>query len=264
MLGAIIGDVVGSVYEFSNRKKTDFPLFNRSSMFTDDTVMTIAVYAGIQNAHGNQEALRRCLIDSMHTYGELYPKAGYGGRFQRWLLHKQREPYDSYGNGSAMRVSSVAWLYSSMEEVERHAEITASVTHNHPEGVKGAQAVATAIYKARTGASKQDIREFIAKRYGYDLSRTLDAIRPTYRFDETCQGSVPEAITAFLESADFEDAIRKAVSIGGDSDTIAAIAGSIAEGFYRKIPDWIKEEALKRLDDCLRYQVSAFYSHISY
>ena len=263
MLGAIIGDIVGSIYEFSNRKSTDFPLFNPSSMFTDDTVMTIAVYAGIQNAHGNQEVLRRSLIDSMHKYGELYPKAGYGGRFRQWLHDKQREPYNSYGNGSAMRVSSVAWLYSSIEEVERFAEITASVTHNHPEGIKGAQAVATAIYKARTGASKQDIREFIAKRYGYDLSRALDQIRPTYRFDVSCQGSVPEAVTAFLESANFEDAIRKAVSIGGDSDTIAAIAGSIAEGFYRKIPDWIKEEALKRLDDRLRHRVEDFYAHVA-
>ena len=266
MLGAIIGDIVGSIYEFSNRKSTDFPLFNHSSMFTDDTVMTIAVYAGIQNAHGNQEVLRRSLIDSMHKYGEIYPKAGYGGRFRQWLHDKQREPYGSYGNGSAMRVSSVGWLYDSLDDVERYAEISAAVSHNHPEGIKGAQAVASAIFMARTGATKEQIRRHIVSRYGYDLSRTLDQIRPKYEFSEICQTSVPEAIIAFLESENFEDAIRKAISLGGDSDTIGAITGSIAEAFYHDIPQWIVDEALSRLGDPLREIVIDFqdiYKHRS-
>lgn len=264
MRGAIIGDIVGSVYEFHNIKTTDFPLFSAKSRFTDDTVMTIAVALGLSHGANDPLATREAIIDAMHDLGGRYLKAGYGQKFFQWLLYRRREPYGSYGNGAAMRVSSVGWMYQSLDDVERYAEISAAVTHNHPEGIKGAQSVAAAIFLARTGSSKEDIRNYITSQYGYDLSRTLEAIRPTYKHNETCQGSVPEAIIAFLESTDFEDALRKAVSLGGDSDTIAAIAGSIADAFYQNIPERIAKEAMQRLDAALRkmlldWQKASYY-----
>ena len=252
MLGAIIGDIVGSPYEFHNIKTTDFPLFSEDSRFTDDSVMTIAVGVGLHKGLGDPQQSREAVIDAMHEYGRLYPHAGYGGGFRQWLRQGQREPYGSYGNGSAMRVSAAGWLYDTLEDVTRYAAISAAVTHDHPEGIKGAQAVASAIWLARQEATKQDIKEHIVATYGYNLSFTLDEIRPHYSFDVSCQGSVPQAIKAVLESTDFEDAVRKAVSIGGDSDTIAAIAGSIAEAYYKDIPQWIQKAALERLDPKLR------------
>ena len=223
MLGAIIGDIVGSVYEWDNIKTKDFPLFSEKGSFTDDTVMTIAVADALMKGGTPDE-----FIDSMKEIGRQYPNSGYGGGFSNWLFSDDREPYNSWGNGSAMRVSPCGWVAKSLDEAEALAEKSASVTHNHPEGIKGAQATAAAIYLARTGTKKDKIKEYIESNYGYDLRRTLDEIRPVYRFNESCQETVPEAIIAFLESTDFEDAFRNAISLGGDSDTLAAITGSIA------------------------------------
>lgn len=252
MIGAIVGDIAGSVYEWNNIKTKEFPLFSPECFFTDDTVMTLAIADGLMNG-GSREAF----IKAMKKYGRLYPYAGYGSRFGNWILTDDTSPYNSWGNGSAMRVSPVAWAFNTLSEVEEYAEICAAVTHNHPEGIKGARATAAAIFLARTGATREEIREYIEKQYGYDLSRTLDVIRPNYRFDESCQGTVPEAIIAFLESVSFEDAIRNAISLGGDSDTLAAITGSIAEAAYG-IPKDIKDKAMSILDDfllntCMRF-----------
>ena len=252
MIGAIVGDIAGSVYEWNNIKTKEFPLFSPEGFFTDDTVMTLAIADGLMNG-GSREAF----IKAMKKYGRLYPYAGYGSRFGNWILTDDTSPYNSWGNGSAMRVSPVAWAFNTLSEVEEYAEICAAVTHNHPEGIKGARATAAAIFLARTGATREEIREYIEKQYGYDLSRTLDEIRPNYRFDESCQGTVPEAIIAFLESVSFEDAIRNAISLGGDSDTLAAITGSIAEAAYG-IPKDIKDKAMSILDDfllntCMRF-----------
>ncbi|MBQ2957533.1 MAG: ADP-ribosylglycohydrolase family protein [Clostridia bacterium] len=252
MLGAIIGDIVGSIYEWNGRKTKDFPLFGKGCSFTDDSVMTLAIADGLMAGGSLQD-----YTASMRKLGRAYPGAGYGGRFCIWLRMETPESYNSFGNGSAMRVSPVAWGYDTLEEVEEAARITALPTHNHPEGVKGAQAAAAAIFMARTGKSKQEIREYIENKYGYDLHRTLDEIRPTYRFYVTCQQTVPEAIIAFLESTDFEDAIRCAISLGGDSDTLAAITGSIAEAAYG-IPEDIRKTAYSFLPPelkgvCLRF-----------
>lgn len=252
MLGAIVGDIIGSYYEFRPYKSEDFPLFLEKSRFTDDTVMTLAVGFGVMHGYNDEQLSREAFIDNMHEIGLAYSKCGYGMRFVQWLLRKSREPYNSFGNDSAMRVSSVAWAYQTLEDVEKFAKISAEVTHNYPEGIKGAQATAAAIFMAWQGKDKQEIKEVIQNRYGYDLSGTVTEIRKTYRFNETCQGSVPEAIICFLESRCFEDAVRKAVSLGGDSDTQAAIAGSIAEAYYRKIPRDIAEPALAKLDEPLR------------
>ncbi|MDL2267504.1 ADP-ribosylglycohydrolase family protein [Desulfovibrio sp. OttesenSCG-928-G15] len=253
MLGAIIGDIVGSPYEFTpnNIKTTEFPLFSKRSCFTDDTVMTVAVAVGIMRGYRDPKATKNHIIDALHDYGHAFPSAGYGQKFYFWMAQKKREPYNSYGNGSAMRVSPVAWAYDTLEEVESYAKISAEVSHSHPEGIKGACATAAAIFMGRTGATQQSIKEYISHRYGYDLTRTLEQIRPGYVHDESCQGSVPEAISAFLESTSFEDALRKAVSLGGDSDTVAAICGSIAEGYYGHLPQEIVDEALARLDESL-------------
>lgn len=248
MVGAIVGDIIGSYYEYRPYKGEDFPLFPEKSRFTDDTVMTLAVGLGIMQNYQNEEESREEIINNMQELGRKYYKAGYGMRFVGWLQRKSRVPYNSFGNGSAMRVSSVAWVYQTMEEVEKFAKISAEVTHNHPEGIKGAQATAAAIFMARQGKSKEEIKNFIQNQYAYNLSRTIAEIRPAYRFNETCQGSVPEAIICFLESNSFEDAVRKAVSLGGDSDTQAAIAGSIAEAYYQGIPEDILKIALTKLD----------------
>ena len=254
MLGAIIGDTVGSVYEFHNTKDYDFTLFNAESGYTDDSVMTMAV-------------ARWLLTDSEHTYQKLEdtrvefaeqcpcPMGGYGTGFYYWLFHPEglypfddqygvspyesatgRHPYGSWGNGSAMRASAVGWFFGTLEETERVAAISAAITHNHPEGIKGAQATAAAIFLARNGKTKDEIRDYIEKAYGYDLHKTWEYWHPIYDWEDSCQGTVPQAMIAFLDSTDFEDAIRKAVSLGGDSDTLACITGGIAEAFYREIP----------------------------
>lgn len=242
MTGAIAGDIIGSVYEFDNIKTTDFPLFIGESDYTDDTIMSIAVADWLLNGGD--------LAKVMQHYGRKYPcpMGGYGGRFSGWLRAGDPQPYNSWGNGSAMRVSAVGWLFDSLEKTLEVAEETAAVTHNHPEGIKGAQATAAAIYLARTGKSKPEIRQYIESTFSYNLNRTCDEIRPNYNFDESCQGTVPEAIIAFLDSTDFENAIRLAVSLGGDSDTLACITGGIAEAFYG-VPEDIQKEVEKRLPE---------------
>ena len=248
MLGAIIGDVVGSVYEFDSDKTKRFPLFSPGCSLTDDSLMTMAVGITCVSANiQNENEFKRTLCSMMREIGRQYPDAGYGGEFYSWLMSDTMGAYGSYGNGSAMRVSPVAYAESSLEEVERLAKWSAEVTHDHPEGIKGAQAVAAAIYLAKEGKSKDEIRAYIEDKY-YDLDFTLDEIRPSYCFDVTCMGSVPQAIECFLEAHDFEDAIRNAVSLGGDSDTIAAMAGAIAEAYFG-IPDELQEEAMGYMDD---------------
>ena len=250
MIGAILGDMIGAPYEFDRSPKTKkFPLFSKYSQFTDDSVMTVAVAEALLNTFGGTEdEIKSALIMSMRKWGKKYPDAGYGCRFYNWLWSKNPEPYGSYGNGSAMRVSAAGWLYDILEETRRIARLTAEVTHNHPEGIKGAEATASAIFLARTGASKDAIKDYIVSEFGYDLSRTCDEIRPAYRHVESCQKTVPEAVTAFLEGTDFEDVIRTAVSLGGDCDTLTCIAGSIAEAFYG-VPDEMAAECRKRLPD---------------
>ena len=261
MIGAILGDIIGSPYEFDRGDKTkDFPLFSKSSTFTDDTVMTVAIAdAFLQVApDATDEDVKRSIISAMRDYGTRYPNEGYGVRFSWWLTADEPQPYNSFGNGSAMRVSAVSWLYNDIDSVRKAARLSAEVTHNHPEGVKGAEATASAIYLARTGHSKEYIRDYIENEFGYALNRTCDEIRPEYNHVESCMETVPEAITAFLEGSDFEDVIRTAVSLGGDSDTLTAIAGSIAEGFYG-VPDDLRAECHSRLpkdllDVVIRYE----------
>ncbi len=249
MIGAILGDIIGSPYEFDQGDKSkSFELFGSASHFTDDTVMTIAVAEALMNTLGcSDEEITAEVTRLMRRWGRCYPYAGYGGSFRHWLHTPKPEPYNSYGNGSAMRVSAAGWLADDLEGTRRLARLTAEVTHNHPEGIKGAEATASAIFLARTGRSKDEIRDYITRTFGYDLSRTCDEIRPAYRHDESCQRTVPEAITAFLEGSDFEDVIRTAVSLGGDCDTLTCISGSIAEAFYG-VPDELAEEARKRLE----------------
>ena len=260
MLGAITGDIIGSIYEANNIKTKKFDLFTDKNRFTDDTVMTFAVAEALMNGGGNENFIR-----FMKRYGLLYPRAGYGGTFVRWLASDTTEPYNSWGNGSAMRVSSCGWIANLDIPIEEGLKLTedlakesAEVTHNHPEGIKGAQATAVSIFFMRHGKSKNAIKEYkdklkdyIKDRFEYDLDFTIDEIRPIYRFDVSCQGSVPPAIVSFLESENFEDAIRNAISIGGDSDTIGAITGSIAEASYG-IPEDIKEKAMSYLDGRLK------------
>ena len=272
MLGAIIGDTVGSVFEFNNTKDVNFPLFCSRSNYTDDSLMSLAVakWLTVDNTNSHK-VLEEVMVEiaSEHTC----PMGGYGGGFRRWLFAPQklrdfedgtassgRRPYNSWGNGSAMRVSAVGWMYDTLEETERVAELSASITHNHPEGIKGAQATAAAILMGRTGATKEDIREYIQSRFGYDLSLSWDDIHPTYGWEDSCQGTVPPAIIAFLDSCDFEDAIRRAVALGGDSDTLACITGGIAEAFYKDIPQRMIDETMRRLTIPLRRILDAFGS----
>ena len=259
MIGAILGDMIGSPYEFDRGKKTkDFPLFSRKSEFTDDSVMTVAVAEALMDTMGKTEQeIRKALVASMRKWGGIYPDAGYGGMFRKWLKAENPQPYNSFGNGSAMRVASAGWLYDTLGETRHMAKLTAEVTHNHPEGIKGAEAVAGAIFLARKGCGKEEIREYIIREFGYDLSRTCDEIRPGYFHVETCQETVPEAITAFLEGTDFEDVIRTAVSLGGDCDTLTCIAGSIVEAFY-DVPDEIAAEGRKHLPDDLMAVLDRF------
>ena len=257
MYGAILGDIIGSPYEFDQGSKTkEFPLFSRHCTYTDDTVMTIAVADAFLEG-GEETQLRNRLIASMQCYGRAFPNAGYGGMFRRWLRTPDPKPYGSYGNGSAMRVSSAAWLFHDLDTVRRMARLSAEVTHNHPEGIKGAEATAAAIYLARTGSTKAQIKTYIQENFHYDLSRTCDQIRPGYRHVESCQETVPEAITAFLEGESFEDVIRTAVSLGGDCDTLTCIAGSMAEGFYG-VPEELKAECRNRLPEKLKRVLLAF------
>ena len=258
MLGALFGDIVGSVYEFRNTKDYNFTLLSDWSRPTDDSCMTLAVAQALLDTYGqDDDAIRTALVRNMQAIGQRYPDAGYGGMFAKWLVSPRPEPYNSFGNGSGMRVAAAGWLYPTMEETLHAAKLTAEVTHNHPEGIKGAQAVAAAIFLARSGADKKEIKDYIEKTFDYDLSRTLEEIKPDYRFYVDCMRSVPEAIIAFLEGNDFEDVIRKAVSLGGDSDTIGCMAGGIAEAFYG-MPEAFKEEVLARLDIPLRRIVFEF------
>ena len=251
MLGAIAGDVIGSVYERNNTKQEDFELFfGRISRFTDDTVLTCAVADAILSGVPYAEKLIE--------YYRLYPARGFGSGFSKWARNGGRSPYNSFGNGSAMRVSPTAYMHNNLEDTLIEAKKSAEVTHNHPEGIKGAQATACAIFLARKGEGKANIKKEIENRFGYFLDFDLEQLRKDYRFDVTCQGSAPQAIYCFFISSNFEDAIRKAISIGGDSDTIACIAGGIAEAFYGGVPEYIKTETMKRLDDRLSGVVERF------
>jgi len=241
MIGAIAGDIIGSRFESTPTKSVKFELFHERCRFTDDTVLTVAVAHGILRGQDYTSLFRR--------YGRAYPDCGYGNTFRTWIFNDADRPYYSYGNGSAMRVSPVGFAFDSIDEVLREALHSATVTHDHPEGIKGAQAVALCIYMARSGAGKDDIRREISGRFGYDLDRTLEQIRPHYSFDVSCQGSVPESIIAFLESDGIEDAIRKAVSLGGDSDTMACIAGGIAQAFHGGVPAEIVSGARRCLPE---------------
>ncbi len=250
MIGAIAGDIIGSVYEHNNIKTKEFELFHPACSFTDDTVLTVALADAILN--DKDYALL------MKAYYWRYPGAGYGGFFHQWARSVDSTPYNSWGNGAAMRISPVGFAFDTLDEVLARAKQYTDLTHNHPEGIKGAQAVAAAIFLARTGATKNAIKTYVETSYGYDLSRTLDEIRPTYRFNESCQGTVPQAIIAFLESNDFEDAIRNAISLGGDSDTLACITGGIAQAFYSGVPEFIFHKVMELLDEDLRDVTSRF------
>ncbi len=241
MLGAVAGDIIGSVYERCPIKTVEFTLFQPGSRFTDDTVLTVATASAIMEKSGYAESFR--------AFGRMYPEAGYGGSFRKWIFDRHGKPYNSWGNGAAMRVSPVGFAFKTVEDVLREARKSAEVTHDHREGIKGAQATALAVFLARTGADRQLIREEISARFGYDLGRTTDQIRPSYGFDVSCQGTVPEAIIAFLESTDYEDGVRRAVSLGGDSDTLACITGGISQAFYGDVPEEITRETRRRLPE---------------
>ena len=282
MLGAIIGDTIGSVYEFANTKDYNFPLFQDRSSFTDDSVMTVAV------AHWllyDKDHTYQKLEDAMVSFGECFPHplGGYGGGFSTWLFRPQllypfneeygespyesdtdRHPYGSWGNGSAMRASAVGWFFETLKETERVAAISAAITHNHPEGIKGAQATAAAIFLARTGKTKEDIRDYVEANYGYDLHKTWEYWYSIYGWEDSCQGTVPQAIIAFLDSTDFEDAIRKAVSLGGDSDTLACITGGIAEAFYGGVPERIAAQVSKNLPEVFLKALDAMKRDTAY
>ena len=262
MIGAILGDIVGSPYEFDRGKKIkDFgPLFIDASGYTDDSVMTIAVADGLMKAglDADSETIKKSVVKSLKEWGRKYIDAGYGQKFIWWLMFEDEQPYGSWGNGSAMRVSSVGWLYNTLKRTREVARLTAEVTHNHPEGIKGAEATASAIFLARIGKSKEEIKDYIVNEFGYDLSRTLDDIRPDYHHVESCQQTVPEAITAFLEGRDFEDVVRCAVSLGGDCDTLTCIAAGIAEAFYG-VSEEYKTETLARIESDMREVYDRFY-----
>lgn len=283
MLGAIIGDTAGSIYEFDNVKTTDFELLGDGCNYTDDSIMSMAVAEWLLQDKGlSPEELTEHMV--WYAFNFPCPLGGYGGGFYNWLadpvmhfvkekqpdgsiknqLIEEREPYNSFGNGSAMRTSAVGWMFNTLEETERVAKTQASITHNHPEGVKGAQATSAAIFMARTGHTKKDIKDYIEQRYGYDLSKTCDEIRPSYSYDETCQGTVPPAIISFLESTDFEGCLRLAVSLGGDSDTLTCIAAGIAEAYYKDIPQWMVNKMWYLLPDHFRTVLQQLHSESFY
>ena len=250
MIGAIAGDIIGSVYEFHNIKTSKFPLFSPGCRFTDDSVLTIALADSILTGVD--------YIDNLKKYYALYPDAGFGGYFRRWAASADREPYNSFGNGAAMRISPVGFAFSSLDETLQRAEEYTAVTHNHPEGIKGACAAAAAIFLARTGQSKDQMRTYIESTFGYNLQRTISGIRPGYNYEISCQKTVPEAVIAFLDSSDYESAVRLAVSLGGDSDTLACITGGIAQAFYGGVPKVIQDQALEFLDPYLRHIIRSF------
>jgi ADP-ribosylglycohydrolase len=250
MLGAIAGDIIGSVHEFRGTKSTDFDLFIPESRFTDDSVLAIALADCLMTGKN--------YVDAFHEYFLEYPNAGYGLRFFHWASAGRRDAYNSFGNGSAMRVPAVGYAFNTLNEVLAEAARSAEVTHNHAEGIKGAQATAAAIFLARHGETKHRIRDWISATFGYDLARSVDQIRPAYEFDESCQSTVPAAIVAFLDSQNYEDAVRKAISLGGDADTLACITGAIAEAHYGGVPPHIADRALQILDDRLRKVVRQF------
>ena len=245
IIGAIAGDVIGSAYEFNPTRDHDFELFTPKSSFTDDTVLTMANALWLID---DEQHTHERLVEIMLDLCRRYPNRGYGGRFANWICDKDPQPYNSYGNGSAMRVSPVGYYAQSLEEALTLAKVSAEVTHNHPEGIKGAQATAAAIFLARRGKSKQEIRDYVAQTFDYDLSRTLDEIRPTFTFDETCQRTVPEAITCFMEGKDYEDVVRLSVALAGDADTIAAIAGSISSA-VDEVPNGITQQVIALLSE---------------
>lgn len=251
MLGAIAGDIIGSVYERNPVKSVSFPLFQENSRFTDDTVLTIAVADALLSEQSYEVTVR--------DYARKYPMAGYGGTFIKWMTGEITGPYNSWGNGSAMRVSPVGFAYEQLPDVMKAAEATAEITHNHPEGIKGAKAVAAAVYLARSGFGKPLIKDHVQRIFGYDLEMTLADIRSSYAFDVSCQGSVPQSILAFLESANWEEAVRNAISLGGDADTMACIAGAIAEAFYGGVPVEIELEVMSRIPEEFQTVISAFY-----
>ena len=259
MYGAIAGDMIGSVYEFNSIKTTEFPLFSRRSHFTDDTVMTVAVAEALMETADLSDlaAVRAAVVKSMQKWGRKYHDAGFGGTFYHWLDKRDPKPYGSFGNGSAMRVSSVGWLAGDADQVKKLARATADVTHDHPEGVKGAESVAAAIWLSRKGKSKDEIKEYVAREFGYDLSRTCDQIRPAYRHVESCQETVPQAFAAFFEGNDFEDVIRTAVSLGGDCDTLTDIATGMAEGFFG-LPDQFKKWAYEFTTEDMHQVMKSF------
>ncbi len=255
MLGAIVGDIVGSIYEWNNHRSKDFPFFGPGTDYTDDSVLTLAVADALLHGHPPQNAL--------YLWATRHPKRGYGGSFSKWLTTWELAPYGSWGNGAAMRVSPAALLANSLVEALELADRVTSVTHDHPEGLKGARATTHAIFLARHGASPAEIRRVVAQLYGYDMDRTVDTIRPVYRFNESCQETVPEALICALEAGSFEDAIRNAISIGGDSDTVAAIAGPLAEARFG-IPEDIAQEAMRRLPDDMRETLRKLYARSEY
>lgn len=274
LLGAVAGDTIGAPYEFdcNNIKTTEFPLFNRASEWTDDSVMTVAVaeavmagFVGGQPVGGQPdlEKTEKAMVASMQKWGQAFPYAGYGGNFRYWLVDKNPKPYNSWGNGSAMRVSAVGWAYDTLEDVEKFAEVSARVTHNHPEGIKGAKAVAAAIFLGRAGKSKQEILDYVERTYGYPISKmTCDKIRPTYHMDESCQNTVPQAFCAFREGNSFEEVARLAVSLGGDSDTLCCIACAMAEAVYG-IPVEIQQETVNRLDERMLKMLIRFQKFVA-
>ena len=269
MLGAIIGDTVGSVYEFNNIKTTQFPLFSSRSNYTDDSIMTMAVAEWLLNDPMHQmDTLEASFLNFAKKYP--CPMGGYGPGFYRWLFEPdsfdggKRKPYNSWGNGSAMRASANGWMFDTLAETEHVAGLSAAITHNHPEGIKGAQSTAAAIFMARNGRSKEEIRDYISTQYGYHLNRTCDEIRAVYDWDSSCQGTVPEAMVAFFDSTDFESAIRLAVSLGGDSDTLACITGGIAEAFYKEIPDDIALKIWELIPDDFKEILKEMETRTSY
>ena len=265
MYGAIIGDIIGSVFEFDRGGKTkDFPLFvdgfyTSGSHFTDDSVMTVAIMEALMKAgrDADVETIKKECIRSMQKWGRKYPDAGYGGRFIHWVFDKDPKPYGSYGNGSAMRVSAAGWLYDTVERTREVARATAEVSHNHPEGIKGAECTAAVMFLACTGASKDEIKEYIIKEFGYDISRSVDELRPLHEHVESCQDSLPKALASFFEGTSYEDTVRNAVSLGGDTDTLAAIAGAMADAMYG-VPEDIEEEGRNRIPDDLLKVVEKF------
>jgi type I restriction enzyme M protein len=262
MLGAVIGDIVGSRFEWKNCRKKEFEFFAKDCFFTDDSVMTLAVAKALLDSKGNYEKLSDRAVKTMQEVGRPYPDCGYGGMFMQWMYSDTPRPYNSFGNGAAMRVSACGFVAKSLEEAKELSRKVTEVTHGHPEGIKGAEATVSAIYLAREGKSIEEIFSYI-KAYYYPLDFTIDSIRETYRFNETCQDTVPQAIEAFLESTSFEDAIRNAISVGGDSDTLAAITGGIAEAYYG-IPENLRKKAKEYLDERLLKIVEDFEDVFGY